>query len=101
MDQSLPICLNVNTINYKAINLYFKMGFKITKVMREYYKENGDGFFMTKKIEINNATYINKTIQKYNTIYTIKNERSHRRLLFCFTETYFSTKKKHYKGSIY
>lgn len=42
-----PIFLHVNVTNYKAINLYFKLGFKIYDVIDKYYQsKNQDAFLM-------------------------------------------------------
>lgn len=46
----IPIGLHVCVKNYKAINLYFKIGFKIQEIEKNAYGNN-DGFLMIKNIE--------------------------------------------------
>ena len=41
--------LEVNCKNYKAIVLYEKYGFKIKKVLKDYYGVLGDGYMMVKE----------------------------------------------------
>ena len=42
---NLPICLHVDVNNFRAINLYFKMGFKIYEIVQKYYGDD-NGFLM-------------------------------------------------------
>ena len=42
--------LEVRVSNKPAINLYTKMGFEITKVLRKYYMDGEDAYLMTKWI---------------------------------------------------
>ncbi|MHA1369756.1 MAG: ribosomal protein S18-alanine N-acetyltransferase [Promethearchaeota archaeon] len=41
--------LEVRVTNYKAINLYKKMGFKILKVIDNYYRDGENAFYMVLK----------------------------------------------------
>ena len=45
---NLPITLEVNTKNIKAINLYKKIGFKEVSIRKNYYGED-DGILMEKR----------------------------------------------------
>ncbi len=47
---SKGIGLTVNVDNTDAIRLYLKEGFRVTKVLIDYYGPGGDGIFMRKKL---------------------------------------------------
>lgn len=46
----ITIALHVNTNNYRALNLYFKLGFKIHKFIKKFYRKDGDGFLMVSQM---------------------------------------------------
>lgn len=47
---SKGIGLSVNVDNVPAIRLYLKEGFRVTKVLRDYYGLGRDGLFMRRKL---------------------------------------------------
>ena len=44
------IALEVKIDNYKAINLYKKLGFKSVRIIKNYYKDK-DGLLMIKELD--------------------------------------------------